>query len=167
MTATAAKPKETWRDWTAPNTLTSFDDLVTRPELIARLTEEGVEVAEKDFIYWQREGVLPYPVKIRHDNATWAFYPVWITHLVKDLIRLRAEGIPLGEVRTRLKDRAHQLTVNHQVVATLVDRTEDLRPAAEEVARIGESVTGKKIATVRLQLFDESGERSTFTFDVS
>jgi len=166
MTATTTKPKETWRDWVAPGAIPQRSNLLTRQALIDRLAEDGIEVGESDFLYWQREDILPYSVKLRSNNVTRAYYPFWMADVVKELIRLRTEerGLLLSAIRPRLRALAHKKTYPW-VTGTLRDRSEPFIPIAENIARLYAEISGTKITAVRLQLFDEQKEMTQFTFD--
>jgi len=168
MTATATKSKrETWRDWSYPAPLIERCDLLTRQELIAKLAAGGIAVEEKDFVYWQREGLLPYPVKIRRDNATRAYYPDWMADLVRKLLQLQADGVPLADVRTELKDMASATTLTRHLVADTLTRAENLRPLVEAIAREWERISPYRhdIVAVEVRLWHDNHSAIRLEFD--
>ncbi len=100
--------RQTWRDW-APDA-PEPDELLTRDELVERLRAEDVAVRPQDFLFWQRKGVLPYPVKRRSGTATTAYYARWVAGLVRELRRLQGQGYSLEEIRPRLRALARDLS---------------------------------------------------------
>ena len=79
--AETTKPaRETWRDWLPPDA--PEPELLTREQLVARLREAGIDADVSDLRYWEYHGILPRPVRQRHDGATRAVYPDWFVWLV-------------------------------------------------------------------------------------
>ena len=70
----------------------------------------GVEATTPDFLYWQRQALVPYPVKHRRAGATRAYYPAWVADLVRHLRRRQEAGRTLAELRPEMKTVARALS---------------------------------------------------------
>ena len=116
-TETRAKPtRQTWRDW-APDA-PEPPELWTRDDLAARLQAEDIAARPQDLLFWQRKGVVPYPVKKRQCNATTAYYAPCVAGLVRELRRLQGQGYSLEEIRPRLRVFARDLSRRQDASST-------------------------------------------------
>ncbi len=97
------RPKrETWQDWIPP-VRQDPRPLLTRAQVVERLSAEGVQVAAADLRYWEYEGILPRAVRQRHEGATRAVYPTWFPDLVHHLRTLQSGGHELREIAQILR----------------------------------------------------------------
>src|SRR5688572_2570521 len=64
--------RETWRDWQSDEAHEPAV-LLTRDELLQQLAAANVDVTEGDLLYWQRKGVIPYPVVKRIGRTGYAY----------------------------------------------------------------------------------------------
>jgi DNA-binding transcriptional MerR regulator len=100
--------KETWLDWvpaSEPDT-----PVLTRGELLASLERLGPQVSERQLRFWEAEGVLPGPVRRRHNGATRALYPAWMPLLVCDLRICQLRGYSLCQLPSIMRARAQIFT---------------------------------------------------------
>jgi len=95
-------------------------ELITREELIRQLVSEGVDVNANDITYWQSSGVIPYAERQWSGRTAYAFYPVWMVDIIRELRALQAQGRKLAELRPQLRTLAKALTARHRDV-TLAD----------------------------------------------
>ncbi len=96
-TEAPAKPKQqTWLDLLPQGTPEPL--LITRDELIGALRERGVDVNEVTLVYWEREGILPRPIRRRHAGAPRALYPVYAINAVEHLRQLQDAGRTLDQI---------------------------------------------------------------------
>jgi len=121
MTATAPPKKasakrDTWEDW-LPEGAPAPDRFLTRDELVDRLRHYGIDVDARDLRFWENSGVLPRPVKRRHNGATWALYPDWgvspnaYLYLIRRLRQLQAAGQSLQQIAPRIR-RSAEIVLN-------------------------------------------------------
>lgn len=94
--------KQTWADWAEANGL-PYAPLVTRGALLARLARMGLDVSEPALRAWERDGLLPQPIKQWHDGATRATYPKWAFNSLLLFRILKNEGYPLQDVARRVR----------------------------------------------------------------
>ncbi len=106
VTATEAASKESWRDWASANDL-PYEPAVTRGELLARLARMGLDVSEPALRAWERDGLLPQPLKRWHEGATRAIYPMWAFNSLLLFRILKREGHPLQDVAQRVRASFH------------------------------------------------------------
>ncbi len=134
--------RELWSDW-LPGEPSPDAQLLTLPDLLQRLRDQGVKIHPHDIRHWQAEGVLPYPVKRWHNAATRAFYPEEAVDVIRYLRQLQAEGYSLAESRWRLRMAAQLLRetgkpleeIDVDRVVLLTQEAARLLTAATEPAR--------------------------------
>ncbi len=107
----AGQPRrEDWRAWQEPGA--PEPRLLTTDELLATAERLGIKVDARDLRYWAAEGVLPGPVRRRHNGATRALYPRWMVDLIYHLRRYQDEGFTLARLAPRLRASARHLQQN-------------------------------------------------------
>ncbi len=100
--------RETWEAWQAPGA--PPPRLLTRAELLALAERVGLAVDERTLRYWESLGLLPGPVRRRHQGATRAIYPAWQLPLIF-LVRLsQAMGETLDQIAPHLRAEAQHLS---------------------------------------------------------
>jgi len=165
FTAHPVTVKETWLDWiravdpefdessisyiTLDELLEACDDVFTTPEQ---------KIDAVTIRYWQREGLLPYPVKRWHNGATRSLYPQGTAvQLLLQIRVLQKKGYTLEQIAPRL--RGH--------LAMLYDPTPlELRPTIIEAANRRASFTGRPIREVIVTFVDEGGWRVEYPFPI-
>ncbi len=159
-----AAQRETWRDWLPAGVAEPpVDDLLTREQVIAVLGRRRVKVTETALRSWEREGVLPHPVRQWHGTAVRALYPPWYPDLVRRIRRLQRDGYPLAAIARELRSQVRAFgTVTRQRDALMAPAppASDLERFIAEYARVtGESVT-------RVSLVVETAEKSWTNYPV-
>ncbi len=97
-TEAASKAKrETWQDWRPEDGDLSPSDLLTRDQLIQRLTDKGIRVSVDDIRNWQGAGLIPYGIRRRHKGATRTLYPPWMVGLIRLLRAAQGTGMRLSD----------------------------------------------------------------------
>jgi len=97
--------KETWRDWMpAEWPEPAEDQLMTRPEFLERLRySRGIDLTEARLVEWEQYGILPRPVRQRHEGANRVVYPSWVASLIEMASELKSEGKRKAEIRDYLQ----------------------------------------------------------------
>lgn len=156
-------PKETWLEWIrelVPNFDEASLDYITIDALIEEVKKHVDR--EDDWVdavtirYWQRQGLLPYPVKRRHEGATRSLYPdPAATVLIVHLRRLQREGYTLEQIAQRLRG----------YLAMIYDLGPmDLWPAIRDAVRKREAHTQRPIREVLVTFINEDGWRMEYPF---
>lgn len=157
MTATTSKPKrETWLDWLpsdAPDPL----ELITRQELARRVSDRGFDVTNEKIGYWEKQGVLPLPVRRWHEGATRALYPSWMEDVVIRAIGLRERGESTSGIRQSTRDLTVTLGSKKQLDVTEVFKAEDVNRAAREYAAFHNKTNAEKITSIHVEFRGENG----------
>lgn len=166
-TAPAAKPqKETWIDWlgSVPHAVAmdSAQPLLTRAELLSRLHEAGVKATDRDLVFWQSKGFIPFPTKRREGRALIALYPSWMPALIQTLRADQEAGVDLATISTDLRslvansfttpfDEAvkahHARQVAYREFSRQITST---KPALAGAARQLETILNEAIGSVRV-----------------
>jgi len=165
--------RETWQDppWTHPDESPQFN-VLTRNQLIERVQENGFEVSTRDLIFWESEGILPRAVKQRHQGATRAVYPHWMTYYVVTLRELQRAGRSLEAIAEELRRPFHR--------ALSRAYGHGFDPAAGDAVfhsgRLGVAVlaemrelsrrTGRELVRAEIRFFDRSGNTSHHPMEV-
>ncbi len=159
--------RETWRDWLPPGAPEAAP-LLTRGDLLLRLQDEGIAATERDLRYWEREEILPRPIKQWHEGAVRALYPPWVTNLIRELRRLQAEGLSLAEIAPRLRDpetifafRARPPLPPEEQEAL---RESGLAEALGKLARYYEERDDAQLYMIQIRLHGLHGKRYDHTF---
>ncbi len=173
--------RETWRDWLPPGAEVPTE-LLTRDELLERLRHWRVDATEADLRYWEYEGILPRPVRQRHEGATRAVYPSWFPLLVRQLRRLQREGFNLGEIAVRLRTHARLLLAYDddevgQQLRRLAPRgattpediplPSELTAALEWFARLHERFRDVPVARVEVHVIGTDGRATRYPFPLA
>lgn len=160
--------RETWADWIrAVNPRFDEDDeeavhLQPLDDLLAELNDllphEEDKVDAVTIRYWQREGILPYPIKRWHNGATRSLYPFPAAfQLILHIRGLQKEGYTLQQIVPRL--RGH--------LAALYDPGPmGLRPAIDDAVREREKITGRPAKEVIVTFVDSEGWRVEYRFPI-
>jgi len=110
MPLTKSSVDETWKTWQEEDAPTVR--LLSRAELLAEIEHYHVHppVEASDLRYWEYWGILPRPVRQKHNGTTAAVYPVWVVTLVMALRNLQADGVALVEMPTLLRAEAQRVS---------------------------------------------------------
>lgn len=183
-----ARPKETWRDW-MPEGAPEPDQILTRDELVERLRYYNVDADTESLRFWEREGILPRPIRQRRNGATRTTYPDWMIYLVRRIRQLQAEGFSLEQIRPRVRRSAEMLLGGELGLAHLspeqyreaerlrdtmpfwqyavgaedVEWPSSLGPALREMARRVEAVTGVLSHHVNVVIVSDDGGETRIT----
>ncbi len=164
-TPTTRPVKETWLDWiqqVEPNLDEASLEYITVDGLIEEVKQhvdsEDQYVDAVTIRYWQREGLLPYPIKRWQDGARRSLYPnPAATVLIVHLRRLQKDGYTLDQIAQRL--RGH--------LAMMYDLTPlDLRPALLEAVMNREARTRHPIREVIVTFVNDDGWRIEYPFPI-
>lgn len=99
-----ATKRKTWRDWLPPDAPEPrVETLLTRDQLLARVSRLRPAIAETTLRSWERAGVLPHPIRRWHEGAVRAVYPPWYLDLVRQIRRLQRDGYPLAAIAAELE----------------------------------------------------------------
>jgi DNA-binding transcriptional MerR regulator len=101
---TPKAPKETWIDWMPENA--PDPGILSFPELINELRQQGVDTASSGLEYYRKIGVLPRPVRRRYEGVTQAVYPSWFIPAIKHLRQLQGQGKSLEEIKPYMRSWA-------------------------------------------------------------
>ena len=115
VTARIMPEKVSWTRWQADDPIDP-GELITRDDLIQRLTAEGVAVTAADLIYWQRRGVIPYGERQWIGRVARVYYPGWMVDVIRELREQQAKGNRLRFLRPHLSALAKELTSRHRHV---------------------------------------------------
>jgi len=176
MTETATKqPRPTWRDHMDPKGADP-GPLMTRPEFVARLTAEGLDVTARTLAYWESEGIIPRSVRQRRDGVPHSMYPFWMLRVVRVVRELQKSGAGNADIREKIIaipwlapiELAHGAPESRQQAQEISDDYHDaigeLRPLVMRIARLHERMTGVRVLDTELQLIDANGRRSRLGF---
>lgn len=155
---TTTTAKETWFD-VMPADL-PMPELLSHDELLDRLRDRGVDLASSALHYWRHVGILPRPIKRRHQGATRAVYPEWFVPVIEWIRHMQGQGASLDEIRERARPVMTMWALNTVQWAdplTPVTRTLDiaLRQYADAVVTL--APLDGEIAAMRVQLLDRDG----------
>ena len=114
-TARIMPEKVSWTRWQADDPIDP-GELITRDDLIQRLTAEGIAVTAADLIYWQRRGVIPYGERQWSGRVAHVYYPGWMVDIIRELREQQAQGGRLRFLRPHLSALAKELTSRHRHV---------------------------------------------------
>jgi hypothetical protein len=105
--ATQRSNQETWQDW-VPSATVEPALLLTREQFLDRLRGRGIDANERDLRFWEYEGILPRPVRLREPGAraTRPYYPLWMMAAVFTLRELQREGRQLRDIAPLLRRAA-------------------------------------------------------------
>ncbi len=157
--------RETWADWIRgvdPDFDESSIEYSTLADLLEDLndliTPESAKVDAVTIRYWQRKGLLPYPIKRWHKGATRSLYPKHAaTHLIMRIRSLQQEGYTLEQIAPRL--RGH--------LAMIYDPGPlDLEPAIVKAAKRREAFTGRPVREVVVSFVDKEGWRVEYLYPI-
>jgi len=145
---TANKPKrETWRDW-QPANAPDPGQLISRDDLIQALQQEQINATERDLLYWQKVGLIPYPIIRRAGRAGYAAYPFWMIELIRALRSMQADGKSADEIRAALRRLAHDVFVLEEWRPTIpaAALTAQLHKIAATYGHTYQRVTAEQLA---------------------
>src|SRR5688500_16922142 len=162
-TRTKAK-QETWRDWAPDAPEPEPNTLLTREELLDRLSREGLATTGNQLRYWQSAGLIPYPIKRRIGQAVYAYYPPWIIRLVGVLRQLqgRRTGAKLAAMRPTLRTVAKELAADEEMF--VVFHPQNLAKRLVAIAEEFQSMLGLRqgFTHVEVRLTDRHGHPLVF-----
>ncbi len=155
-----AEVQETWADVLLIGT--PEPQLITREELLQEIHDATVDVSERILLSWESKGVLPRPVRRWRDGAPRAFYPVWWIDIIREVRELRDSGVPLEQIRPRVR---FLLFDRSRIHSTYAGARSAALTAALHYAHVHEQFSGRPVSRVELRFIDEDGNAST-AFDV-
>lgn len=138
----------TWRDWMpagAPE-----PDLLSHDELVHELHERGIDVTPATLEHWRRNGVIPRPIRRRHQGNTRPVYPGWLVDAIVQLRELQDAGRSLEQIAPIMRARALS-TVSWR--DPLSDAIAEARAALTKLATAEEP----NAATVKITYLDSNG----------
>jgi len=166
---TTTSRRETWADWARridPDYDEDHEHYVTITELIEDLNGlfrfRNAEINPSTIRYWQSQGLIPYPVKRRHDGATRALYPDPLAFRI--MLALRSKQLDRGYSLEQLRDSMHEL-LSDQVASQYDPSRYNLEPSILAVARQRAIVTGRPVDHVNVTFVDEQGPQ-TYRYDI-
>lgn len=106
---TVPKPiRQTWINWLGPvdeaEAIERAAPLLRKEELLDQLSADGVEVTDRNLMYWQHRDVLPAPTKSRSGRSTIAMYPSWMPAVIKILRFYQNAGANLQTIQTMMRE---------------------------------------------------------------
>jgi len=91
--------RESWTDW-----FPDAEPRLTFHELDDRIRSMGLDpVAPSAMRFWQKQGLVPYPVRRRHGNAQYALYPFVALAVVERIRNLQRAGLSLVQIRPLIR----------------------------------------------------------------
>jgi DNA-binding transcriptional MerR regulator len=91
--------KETWADW-----FPDSEPRLTFHELDNHIRSMGVDpVAPSAMRFWQKQGLVPYPVRRRHGDAQYAVYPAVALAVIERIRNLQKAGLSLEQIRPLIR----------------------------------------------------------------
>jgi len=104
--------EDDWRVWQAEDA--PDPPLLTRTEVLALVERWKVvqpPVDERTLRYWEKQGLVPRPMRSYHAGATRSRYPSWVADLIA-IIRLEQRaGRKLAELGPMVRQQAHRLSL--------------------------------------------------------
>jgi len=98
-TDTTTSKRETWTDW-----FPDSEPRLTFHELDDHIRSMGLDpVAPSAMRFWQKQGLVPYPVRRRRDNAQYALYPSVALAVVERIRNLQRAGLSLEQIRPLIR----------------------------------------------------------------
>lgn len=143
-----AAKNATWRDWMpagAPD-----PDLLSHDELVHELHEREIDVTPATLEHWRRNGVIPRPIRRRHQGNTRPVYPGWLVDAIVQLRELQDAGRSLEQIAPIMRARALS-TVSWR--DPLSDAIAEARAALTKLATAEEP----NAATVKITYLDSNG----------
>ena len=68
-----------WPGWYPRDVeLPTDDELIGRDEMLTRLRQHNVDISARTLGRWEAQGMVPRPIRKRHEGATRAVYPAWV-----------------------------------------------------------------------------------------
>ncbi len=138
----------TWRDWMpagAPE-----PDLLSHDELVHELHQREIDVTPATLEHWRRNGVIPRPIRRRHQGNTRPVYPGWLVDAIVQLRELQDAGRSLEQIAPIMRARALS-TVSWR--DPLSDAIAEARAALTKLATAEEP----NAATVKITYLDSNG----------
>jgi DNA-binding transcriptional MerR regulator len=152
--ASIRRPYETWADW-FPESEPRF----TFHELDDRIRSMGLDpVAPSAMRFWQKQRLVPYPVRRRRGNAQYALYPITALVVIERIRNLQKAGLSLERIRPLI--RGMVATWNESDPLGIRDA---LMEAAVKQAELG----GVAIAHVTLTFTDTTGIDTSYQYHPS
>lgn len=194
MPTEAPTKRETWRDWLPdgtpePTYLLTREEVVAAAERSARLGRLSNQQSGKSIVlgtgsistgdlrYWESIGVLPRPLRRRHEGAQRALYPAWYTHLARQVRLYQDLGWSLDEIRPKIRKFADQMigmywdaARGQQEPAPDASVTDHLLAwpqlaiELEQFARWHADVTGATPTSIEVHVGDDTGDVARYTF---
>jgi DNA-binding transcriptional MerR regulator len=164
MTATTkTTPKtsqETWLDW-----LPNAELQLTREELLEELNRRGTEVTEPQLVYWERQHVIPRPIRKHRDGVPRALYPTAAIEIIEQLRGMQDAGHSLRTIGSAM--RRHAQIVALAAAGAVEEQAFEVEKALREYARrwevaYGESkALGGKVVDIEYTLIAGNGRNLT------
>jgi len=148
-----ADHQETWFEW-----FPDAEPELTFDELDKHIRETGVEpVTAPTLRAWQHNGLLPYPLRRRHDNAQRALYPRAAVKVIEQIRTLQGQGLSLKEIKPLVRG----------IAATRNDPDPlNIRSTLIDAARLQASVGGAPVTQVTVTFTDSAGIDTAYQYRV-
>lgn len=152
--APAKAPPVFWRDLKPSTAWLADPELITRDELLSRLTAMGAPVTLDRLRRWEQDG-LPRPERSGFPAKAW--YPTWAVPYIAAVPALLAEGKGLPEITELIQSRASAAFLGTALRVGDVPIGDDLASAVDAYAGEHERRGGRPIAKVELIFRDDQG----------
>ena len=145
--------RETWLEW-----FPDAEPELTFGELDKHIRETGVEpVTAPTLRAWQNTGLLPYPLRRRHDNAQRALYPRAAVKVIEQVRILQGQGLSLKEIKPLVRG----------IAATRNDPDPlNIRSALIDAALLQADMGGAPITQVTVTFTDSTGTDTAYQYRV-
>jgi DNA-binding transcriptional MerR regulator len=150
-TETTTTKRQTWTDW-----FPDSEPRLTFHELDDHIRSMGLDpVAPSAMRFWQKQGLVPYPVRRRRGNTQYALYPSVALAVIERIRNLQRAGLSLEQIRPLI--RGMVATWNESDPLRIRDA---LMEAAAKQAELG----GVAIAHVTLTFTDTTGVDTSYQY---
>lgn len=76
----------------------AINDMLTRDDVLQVAHGKGWSLPETTFVSWEKQGILPRPIRRRRDGAPRALYPPYAVNVAIAICKLRAIRMPLEQI---------------------------------------------------------------------
>lgn len=149
--------RASWRDWTPDGYPEPADDeLITREQLVEELNRANVKMTARNLRHWEALGILPGPIRRRHDGATRALYAPWVVRLGMIAAAAKTFGSSPEKLGREMRGVAATVIVQAEL-RKQVATDERIRDAAKALADRYEEYLGERPALVGMTFRRDDG----------